>query len=172
MAQDASPRPPEDERQGERSREDRESIWSIPAKYKRWYFGLFTVQVIIAASWMIRTAIADDTLPTVAEKVLLVWQGMAPMAITSAAFSLVMIDSWGTTMVIASWLEETLEKRRQRQIKAAENAGVVRGRAEAAAEVQQKWEEWNERREDAAAAGEEFNEPPPRVASETEEAHQ
>ena len=67
-------------------------------------------------------------------------------------------------MVIASWLEETLEKRRQRQIKAAENAGVVRGRAEAAAEVQQKWEEWNQRREDAAAAGEEFNEPPPGVA--------
>ena len=75
-------------------------------------------------------------------------------------------------MVIASWLEETLEKRRQRQIKAAENAGVVRGRAEAAAEVQQKWEEWNERREDAAAAGEEFDEPPPGVASETEEALQ
>ena len=71
-------------------------------------------------------------------------------------------------MVIASWLEETLEKRRQRQIKAAENAGVVRGRAEA----QQKWEEWNQRREDAAAAGEEFNESSPGVASETEEAHQ
>ena len=71
-------------------------------------------------------------------------------------------------MVIASWLEETLEKRRQRQIKAAENAGVVRGPAEA----QQKWEEWNQRREDAAAAGEEFNESSPGVASETEEAHQ
>ena len=71
-------------------------------------------------------------------------------------------------MVIASWLEETLEKRRQRQIKAAENAGVVRGRAEA----HQKWEKWNQRREDAAAAGEEFNEPPPSVVSGTEEAHQ
>ena len=56
-------------------------------------------------------------------------------------------------MVFGTWLEETLEKRRQRQIKAA----VDRARAE----ERQRWEAWNRRREAAAAAGEEFSEPPP-----------
>jgi hypothetical protein len=155
VAQNAGTERPDDERGRQQSKEDRESIWSIPAKYKRWYFGLFTAQVIIAAVWMIRTAIADDTLPGIPEKILFVWQGMAPMAISSAAFSLVLIDTWATSMVIASWLEETLEKRRQRQIRAAED----RGRAE----VQKEWTDWNQRREAAATAGEEFNEPPPGV---------
>ena len=37
----------------------------------------------------------------------------------------------------------------------------LRGRAEGAAENQRKWEEWNGRREAAAARGEPFSEPPP-----------
>lgn len=168
MAQNAGTERPDDERGRQQSKEDRESIWSIPAKYKRWYFGLFTAQVIIAAVWMIRTAIADDTLPGIPEKILFVWQGMAPMAISSAAFSLVLIDTWATSMVIASWLEETLEKRRQRQIRAAED----RARNEGGKAVQQKWEEWNQRREAAAAAGEDFDESPPGVMPETEDSQQ
>ena len=107
--------------------------------------------------WLIWASVADESLPGILKKVLFVWQGMAPMAISSAAFSLVIVEGWRMTMVIASWLEETLEKRRQRQIKAAEERGLVRGRTE----EREMWENWNRRREAAAAAGEEFTEPPP-----------
>ena len=60
-------------------------------------------------------------------------------------------------MVIASWLEETLEKRKQRQIMAAAN----KARTEGEQAVQQRWVDWNRRRQAAFATGEEFSEPPP-----------
>ena len=164
MAQNDGPERPEDENEQEKPREERESIWSIPTKYKRWYFGLFSIQVIIATAWMIREAIGNQSLPSIPEKIAFVWQGIAPMAVTSAAFSLIIIEAWAASMVIASWLEETLEKRKQRQIDAAEKRGLARGRAE----LQREWLEWNRRREAAAAAGEDFNEPPPGVDQESE----
>ena len=153
MTQSSEPNWLEDAERKEQPEEERESIWSIPARYKGWYFSLFSVQFIIAAVWLIWVSVADDALPSIPKKVFFVWQGMAPMAISSAALSLVIVEGWRITMVIASWLEETLEKRRQRQIKAAVD--------EARAEERELWQEWNRRREAAAAAGEEFHEPPP-----------
>lgn len=156
---------PEGEGKRNTEEEERESIWSIPTKYKRWYFGFFSLQVIIATVWMIREAIGDQTLGSIPDKAAFVWQGLAPMAITSAAFSLIIIETWAASMVIASWLEETLEKRRQRQIKAAvekaEKAAEERGLARGRAESQKEWQDWNSRREAAAVAGEEFTEPAP-----------
>ncbi len=64
-------------------------------------------------------------------------------------------------MVIASWLEETLEKRRQQQIKAATEKAAHEGRTQGITEERQRWQDWNRRREAAADAGEEFTEPPP-----------
>ena len=169
MAEKAGPQSPEGEERREpreeerenqpkgKGEDERESIWSIPAKYKGWYFSLFSIQFIIAAVWLIWVSVTDDTLPSIPKKVLFIWQGMAPMAISSAAFSLVIVEAWRMTMVIASWLEETLEKRRQRQIRAAEDRGFARGRAE----LQKDWQDWNRRREAAEAADEEFTEPPP-----------
>lgn len=172
MAEKAGPQSPEGEERREpreeewenqpkgKGEDERESIWSIPAKYKGWYFSLFSIQFIIAAVWLIWVSVTDDTLPSIPKKVLFIWQGMAPMAISSAAFSLVIVEAWRMTMVIASWLEETLEKRRQRQIKAAVD------------NERQRWLEWNRRREAAAAVGEDFNEPPPGVNQEFEDPQQ
>ena len=70
-------------------------------------------------------------------------------------------------MVLSTWLEDELKKRRERQIKAAVEAAVEaavkEARAEALAEERERWVEWNHRREAAAAAGQEFNEPPPGI---------
>ena len=64
-------------------------------------------------------------------------------------------------MVLSTWLEEVLEKRKQQQIKAASDKAASEARAEATAEVQKRWEAWNRRREAAAIAGDKFNELPP-----------
>ena len=180
MAEKAGPQSPEGEERREpreeewenqpkgKGEDERESIWSIPAKYKGWYFSLFSIQFIIAAVWLIWVSVTDDTLPSIPKKVLFIWQGMAPMAISSAAFSLVIVEAWRMTMVIASWLEETLEKRRQRQIRAAAD----KARTEGEQAVQQRWVDWNRRREAAMSAGEDFNEPPPGTNQETEDAQQ
>ena len=180
MARNTGPERPEGEDSRQPREEERESIWTIPAKYKGWYFALFSLQIVIAAIWLIRAAILDDSLNSVPGVLLFIWQGMAPIAITSATFTLVIIDTWKTTMVFGTWLEETLEKRRQRQIKAAEERGeergleigMERGLERGRTELQREWEDWNRRREAAAAAGEEFNEPPPGETPNSEEPQQ
>ena len=82
-------------------------------------------------------------------------------------------------MVLSTWLQETLDKRRQREeerhrqeIEAAKEFARMEATAEVqkrTAEVQQRWEEWNQRREAAEAAGEEFNESPPAAAETSED---
>ena len=144
---------------------ERESIWTIPTKLKRWYFALFSIQVVIATVWLVRAALTDDSTNGTAAVLVYIWQYMAPAAVSSAAFALVIIDGINGIMVLSTWLEEVLEKRKQRQIKAAADFA----RVEATAEVQKRWEEWNSRREAAVSAGERFSEPPPGATQESEE---
>ena len=174
--------PPAQQPPETRQNPDRESIWSIPASLKKLYFGLFTAQIIIATIWLAQAAIADQTLQGPQAKILYLWQNLAPTAISSATLSLILTDAWKTTMVLGTWLEDELKKRRQRQINAAEAKGRSEGRAEGRAEERdkaraeaetlaeeldkalaesQKWQTWNRNREAAQAAGQEFNDPPP-----------
>ena len=113
---------------------------------------------------MIREVINKQSLPSVPEKIAFLWQGIAPMAVTAAAFSLVIIEAWAAIMVIASWLEEVLERRRER------DRERHRKELEAAVDNERRqWMEWNRRREAAAVAGEDFNEPPPGASEDSEE---
>lgn len=129
--------------------DDRESIWTIPARLKRWYFALFSIQVVIATVVLVRAALAGENTRGVEAVLIYLWQYMAPAAVASAAFTLVIVDGINGLMVLSTWLEETLEKRRRRQIRAAVES------------ERQRWLDWNRRREAAADAGEEFTEPPP-----------
>lgn len=167
MAQNDGPDRPEDTERKEQPEEERESIWTIPAKLKRWYFALFSIQVVIATAWLVRTAILDESRNGVPDILTFLWLNMAPVAVSSATFALVIVDTANGIMVLSTWLEETLEKRRQQQIKAAEERGLARGRAELQ-KLQKDWQDWNRRREAAVAAGEEFNEPPPGLTPDAE----
>ena len=76
-------------------------------------------------------------------------------------------------MVLSTWLAETLDKRRRKEqelhrqeIEAAKEFARMEAAAEVrkrTTEVQQRWENWNQRREAAVVAGLEFNEPPPDI---------
>ena len=161
---DASPenrRGDDESPENRRGDDDRESIWSIPARLKRLYFSLFSAQIIVVLIRLVMDVLADESLDGAQAKILFVWQNMAPAAITSAAFALVLTDGWNLIMVLSTWLEDELKKRRQRQINAALRKGREEGRAEVWAEVGRQWQEWIDRREAAEAAGEEFTELPP-----------
>ena len=64
----------------------------------------------------------------------------------------------GGTMVIADWLRTKLVAPLQDSLR---EEGRQEGRAEASAEINSNWREWNRRRQEAEARGEEFNEPEP-----------
>lgn len=142
---------------------ERESIWTIPAKLKRWYFALFSIQVVIAAVWLVRTAIVDESRNGIPDIFTYLWLNMAPTAVSSATFALVIVDTVNGIMVLSTWLEDELKKRSERRLKAAEERALARGIKRGRAELQREWESWNRRREAAAAKGEEFTEPPPSV---------
>ena len=68
-------------------------------------------------------------------------------------------------MIVGTYLEEMLKRRRARQLAEAEERGFKRGLELAAikarAELSAQLREWNERRLAAKANGEPFDEPPP-----------
>ena len=149
---------------------ERESIWTIPAKLKRWYFALFSIQVVIAAVWLVRTAIVDESRNGIPDIFTYLWLNMAPAAVSSATFALVIVDTAYGIMVLSTWLEDELKKRRQRQIQAAVETAVEKAvektrneQREAVRQFRGKLRDWNQRREAAVAAGEEFHEPPPDI---------
>jgi len=60
-------------------------------------------------------------------------------------------------MIVGTYLEDMLNRRRARQLAEAEERGLEKGRADLSAEIR----EWNARRLEADAKGEPFDEPPP-----------
>ena len=165
----------QEERPSHRVENDRESIWTIPTRLKRWYFALFSIQAVAATAWIIRTAIVDERVSGASEVLLFLWQYLAPAAVASATFALVIVDAANGNMVLSTWLQETLEKRRQREqerhrreVQAAAQAAADKASDEARETERQKWLEWNQRRVEAEAAGEDFNEPPPGTSKSSE----
>jgi hypothetical protein len=71
------------------------------------------------------------------------------------------------TMVVAEWLEGVLERRRQRDIAEATEKARQEGRQEAQSQRDAQWRAWNERRIDAEAKGEPFDEPYPDQTDQT-----
>ena len=130
------------------TREHRSSIWSVPRDWQAWYLALFNVQTICLlglVSWHeVVSAGSNDGLLDIA---IAIGTSMAGLIILAAAESIFLTDV--TKMLFTMISDRYL--RRQR----------ARGREEGFAEAQEKWEEWNERRLAAEAAGEDFTEPPP-----------
>ena len=58
-------------------------------------------------------------------------------------------------------LSDFIEARREKRIAAATEAAKAEGKAEGKAEVYQEIQEWDRRRRESEARGEEFTEPPP-----------
>ena len=93
----------------------------------------------------------DDLYTTVTR----IGSNLAPWLILSFGLSLLIVE--GVTMLSEQYL-----KRRYREGKAEGRVeGLAEGRVEGREEERKSWVEWNKRREEAAARGEDFTEPPP-----------
>ena len=133
---------------------DRFPIWTIPRGEITAFFAYFTVLNILRlcfVGWhehltdrnqgilnIIRAVIANAGSVTV---------GSAGIAITASEFT-----RW--MMVIASYFKEKFQEPQREKYR---DQGRDQGRKEMAA----RWREWNQRRLDAQAKNEDFNEPPP-----------
>ena len=64
-------------------------------------------------------------------------------------------------MIVGTYLEDMLNRRRARQLAEAEERGLERGVTKGRADLSAEIREWNARRREAEAKGEPFDEPPP-----------
>ena len=139
--------------------DDRVSMWSVPRKFRRVYFPLFYFIGIIGIGWSVWYEFSrlgnEGSYHDIANGVIM----RAPAILLSAAFiSLVITEG---TMVLAEMVGDYLRKRNERIAVAAKAKGRAEGRAEGAAQMNQRWTEWNRKRLEAKERGEDFDEPPP-----------
>ena len=163
--------------------EPRESIWSVPSSLKAVYYSMFTVLALLSAVLVLVEVLSTGVPGSIVDKALGFGERLAPMAVASAALSMVAMEVVGLVGIIGSYLERRLdehfEKRAERAHARQERARArqerarareERARAEAVAEAraearaQGRAEErakWEERERRIAKDGARIPPPPP-----------
>ena len=154
-----------------RRTDERESMWSVPRRFRRVYFPLFYSLAIIGIGWSVWYEVSRAgpgwSYHDIANAVIM----KAPAILLSAAFiSLVITEG---SMVLAEMVGDYLRKRRAAATAEAAAKGRAKGRAEGRAkgraegraegrvQMGREWSAWNRRRLEAEERGEDFDEPPP-----------
>ena len=122
--------------------ERRVSIWSVPERWRKLFFAIFSLQtaaLIGLAIWYEAFVVDGNPWP---EVIFAIGRNAAPGIGVVAADSVVAVD---VVMILTLLYEDYRRKRIERAV----------------ARVHQKWDAWNQRRLDAEAAGQPFTEPPP-----------
>lgn len=162
----------------ERQTEDtRESVWSILSRWKTAYFTLFAIQNIGGITLLCWYEIALRTTDSTAETALAIAKGIGLIGAGSATTAITLIETARSIMVIAASLEAWLKRREEARIerRVAEATEQVTMQVtekvteqvteqvttQVTTQVHRAWSEWNQRRMEAEANGESFDESPP-----------
>ena len=136
--------------------EDRSPIWTIPRGEITAFFAYFTILNILGLGFIgfheseiKQTQGFLDIMRVVIANAGSVTVGSAGIAIAASEFT-----RW--TMVIASYFRDKYLIPQREKLR-------DQGRAEGRQEMAARWQEWDRRRQEAQARGEDFNEPPPGV---------
>ena len=133
----------------------RVAIWSVPEDWQRLYFFLFSVQFLavtaLVVAWYKVSSKGANSWP---DTLIDIGQTVSSLTLGIAAVSYIVTE---VVVVLSEWYREWRY-----------NKGVADGIAQGIAKNQKEWEAWNRRREQAAAEGREFTEPPPKPESPVE----
>ena len=130
--------------------DNRITIWGVPSAWTWVYYGVFGLQVVVLSTvviWRETRLVAHDSLY---QTYLAILHNISPGILTIAAQSITVIMAMEGARVIA---EAYLKKRYQ--------DGRTEGRAEGEQVAHTAWTVWNNKRLEAEARGERFNDPPP-----------
>jgi hypothetical protein len=138
----------------------------VPVGYRVLYFTLFIVMSLTGMGYTAWYEIAQNTEDTFHETIRAIIPGSTEVLIGSAGISVITTE---LVMVIAQYLEDKIYRpRRERrraemraEIEAEIEDRVEEARAEVVEDISARVREWNQRRLDAEAKGEAFDEPPP-----------
>ena len=143
------------------SPEKTESLFNVTPARRRAYLLSFVGFSLIGYGVVIWHHVTDgaplvncDVEPHAATTVMSVMLGFAIAHAAALGLALTTAEITGGTMVIADWLRTKLVEPLQESLR-------EEGREEGRAEAIRIWREWNRRRREAEARGEQFNEPEP-----------
>ena len=129
---------------------ERDGIWSVPRPFMRLYLVLFAIQ----AAWLISRVVRDVLsahgslgVEAIGYETL---SSLSQPGVGAAISSLLIVEVISYLMVMYNFLMYHLVRP---IIQRHERRGEARER--------ERWQEWNQRRMDAAERGEPFNDPPP-----------
>ncbi len=136
----------------------RASIWTIRPQWQVAYFGLFSIQILVGIGYVAWHEIAGRAGESVYEIFTAIIAQTGSIGIASAAIAIALTEVMQYIMVTADWLRQKLIvplKEKQRE------EGREQGRRDGRTEANARWRAWNERRMEAEARGELFDEPIP-----------
>ena len=144
---------------------DRQSIWSVAVGWLPAYFALFNALGLLGTIFAVLRNIAWVAHPSVHDMIWAIIADIVVVGAASATISILTVETGKHIMIAGTYLEDMIKKRRARQMAEAVERGRAEGRsegrAEGVADRDAKWRAWNDRRLDAEAKGEPFDEPPP-----------
>ena len=141
-------------RQNERP--PRESIWTVAAGWAGLYFAVFSTLNIMNAARVIWFETTQSSHAGWSPMIDAALDGIGRGVPGNIGLAIAIADIGRVTMVLGGLLEQWINNRRERQ--------MAEAISEAVTETNALWRAWNERRLDALAKGEPFDEPPPDVS--------
>ena len=154
--------------------EPRESIWSVPSSLKTIYYAMFTVFASLSTALALVDVLSAGSPGSIVERVLRFGERLAPMAVASAALSMLAMEVVGMVGIVGSYLQRRLDdhfaKRAQRlharAVAKGLEKGLEKGLAEGLAEGIEKGRaeeraRWEERERRIAESGARIPPPPP-----------
>ena len=145
-------------RQNERP--PRESIWTVAAGWAGLYFAVFSTLNIMNAARVIWFETTQSSHAGWSPLIDAALDGIGRGVPGNVGLAIAIADIGRVTMVLGGLLEQWINNRRERQ--------MAEAISEAVTETNALWRAWNERRLDALAKGEPFDEPPPDVSNRSE----
>lgn len=140
----------------------REPIWTIRSGWRASYLILFTIQSTIGTALLIWYQVAELTTDTLIETILAIIQGIAWIGAASVTTSVTITEVINGIMVIGEWMRDRfVEPQKEKQRQQGLEQGLEQGLKQGLQQERKRWTQWNQRRMEAEAKGETFNEPIP-----------
>ena len=140
-------------------KEERVTLFTVRPIWVDLAPAIFSVQVIIYAIFLIRSEVGKGN-PVMETLQVLMMQLAAAMAVATGT-TLIILQGVDFVMFLTQRYLKRIDREREAAKAEGIAEGIAKGEAKGEAKERELWIAWNNRRLEAEAKGEEFNEPPP-----------
>ena len=147
------------EKEEKAEKEERVSLFTVREVWGNLALTVFSLQVIVYAYFLIRYEVAKGN--AVMETLQVLMAQLAAAMAVATGITLIFLQGVDFIMFLSQMYRKYVGRQIQEAKTEGKAEGIAEGKAEGIAEERELWIAWNNRRLEAEAKGEAFNEPPP-----------